>query len=450
MTAHEINFDGLVGPSHNHAGLSLGNIASFSHAGTVANPRAAALQGLAKMQALAQRGFTQAILPPHLRPDVALLRSIGFSGTDAQVLASAARTAPMLLAAAWSASPMWAANAATVSPSADTADGLTHFTVANLNATLHRSREAPQTLRILQAIFHDDTHFVVHPALPATPAFSDEGAANHGRLCRSHGEAGIEMFVHGRSHFGAAQQLPHRFPARQTLEAGQAIARRHGLAPQRTVHLRQNPHVIDQGVFHNDVIAVTNGPVLFYHALAFADDASNLAALQAALASTGTQLQAIRVEEHVVPVADAVGSYLFNSQLLTRPGGGMTLVTPQECHENAVVERYIRQLLASGGPIDEWLSFDLRQSMGNGGGPACLRLRVVLTDAQLRAMHPGVLLTDRLHTALIAWINRHYRDRLAPADLADPSLAVENYVAMEELGSLLDLPGLYDLSGAQF
>jgi len=447
MTAREINFDGLVGPSHNHAGLSFGNVASSAHAGNIANPRAAALQGLAKMQALARRGFAQAVLPPQSRPNLPLLHSLGFAGTPAEILASAGRSAPMLLAAAWSASPMWAANAATVSPAADTADGRTHFSVANLQGTLHRSCEPQQTQRILQAIFDNDTCFAVHPALPATPAFADEGAANHGRLCVSHGDSGVELFVHGRAHFDSSIAQPRHFPARQTLEAGQAIARRHGLSTRRTVHLQQNPCVIDQGAFHNDVVAVTNGTVLFYHALAFVDEAAGLAALQIALASTsaGAMLQPVRVAADAVSVADAVGSYLFNSQLLTRADGGMTLVTPLECQENPAVARYLEQLLSSGGPIDEWLCFELRESMRNGGGPACLRLRVVLTDTELRAMHQGVLLTDGLHDDLAAWVGRHYRDRLAPADLADPALASEIGVALAELSGLLGLPGLYDV-----
>ena len=446
MSAREFNFDGLVGPTHNHAGLSFGNVASASNSNSIANPRAAALQGLAKMHALAQRGFAQALLPPQKRPDFGLLRAAGFYGTDAELLAKAQREAPVLLAAAWSASPMWTANAATVSPAADTADGRTHFTVANLNSKLHRSREHRQTLRTLQAIFSDPAHFAVHAALPGTPAFGDEGAANHGRLCADHGTPGVELFVYGRSEFDASVGAPSRFPARQTLEAGQAIARRHLLALERVVHLHQNPQVIDQGVFHNDVISVTNGRVLFYHEAAFADEAGSLARLHAAIAPLGAALQAVRVPASVVSVADAVGSYLFNSQLLSRADGGMTLVIPRECEENPAVAAYLGTLLDSGGPINELLSFDLRQSMRNGGGPACLRLRVVLTDAQAAAMHQGVLLTAALHARLVAWVERHYRDRLSPSDLTDPALVAEVDAALDALADILGLPSLYHLA----
>jgi succinylarginine dihydrolase len=443
-TVREYNFDGLVGPSHNYAGLSFGNVASFNNVKSMSNPRQAALQGLAKMRALAQRGFAQGLLPPQCRPNFALLRSIGFGGSDADVVARAYRDAPAILSSAYSASPMWTANAATVSPSADTHDGKVHLTVANLNSKLHRSYEHTQTERSLRAIFHDQRHFAVHAALPGTPAFGDEGAANHGRLCAEHGARGVEMFVYGRIEFDAAAPAPRKFPARQTLEASQAVARLHDLHDGCAVFVQQNPEVIDQGVFHNDVISVANGDVLFYHEQAFLDEQAALAALGGALAAQGAQLKPVRVGTDHVSVADAVSSYLFNSQLLSKPDGTMALVVPQECRENAAVARYLDELIGSGGPIDELLSFDLRQSMRNGGGPACLRLRVALSPAEAAALHQGVLMTEALYEKLVAWVGQHYRDRLEPQDLADPQLAIEINTALDELSGILHLPGLYN------
>lgn len=443
--AREFNFDGLVGPSHNYAGLSFGNVASFSNVRSSSNPRQAALQGLAKMRELAARGFAQAVMPPQGRPNFRLLRSLGFSGTDADVLARAYREAPVILACAWSAAPMWTANAATVSPSADSLDGRVHFTAANLNNKLHRSEEHVQATRTLRAIFGNSEHFMVHDPLPSVPAFADEGAANHTRFAASHGAAGVEFFVYGRVEFDPSAPAPKKYPARQTLEASQAIARLHGLDPARTVFASQNPDVIDQGVFHNDVIAVGNGNVLFYHEQAFADEAGTLDALRRALAVAGTELHPVRVATSQVAVGDAVASYLFNSQLLSKADGRMALVVPHECRENAAVADYLAGLLAGRGAIDELIEFDLRQSMRNGGGPACLRLRVALTDAEAAAMHQGVIMTEALYAQLVAWVERHYRDRIETQDLMDPQLALECTAALEELTRILGLPGLYDL-----
>ena len=444
--SREFNFDGLVGPSHNYAGLSFGNVASFSNVKSASNPKQAALQGLAKMRALAARGFAQALLPPQARPNFRLLRSIGFAGSDADVLARAYRESPVILACAYSASPMWTANAATVSPSADTFDGRTHFTAANLNNKLHRADEHAQSTRTLRALFGNEQYFAVHDALPPTPAFGDEGAANHTRLCSSHGAKGVEFFVYGRTEFDPSAPAPKKYPARQTFEASQAIARLHGLDAGHTVFAVQNSDVIDQGVFHNDVIAVGNGNVLFYHEQAFHDEAAVLNKLRAAMDGVGAELMPIRVDTRVVSVADAVASYLFNSQLLTKPDGAMALVIPQECQENLAVARYLEQLVAGGGPVDELIHFDLRQSMRNGGGPACLRLRVALTDAEAGAMHQGVIMTETLYATLVAWVEKYYRDHLEPKDLADPQLAIECQGALEELTRILKLPDLYDLT----
>jgi len=440
VSTFEANFDGLVGPTHNYGGLSRGNVASLAHDGAASNPKQAALQGLAKMKALAERGFRQGVLPPQERPDIAALRRLGFSGADSDVLRAAARSTPQLLPQVGSASCMWAANAATVSPSADTRDGRVHFTPANLNSKFHRSIEHPTTARILQAIFPAGRHFAHHTALPDCALFGDEGGANHTRLCAEYDAAGVELFVYGRAMSGNGP-APHRFPARQTREASEAVARLHGLASGRTVFALQNPTAIDAGVFHNDVIAVGNRNVLFFHAQAFHDKADVLAACARALCDT--PLVAIEVPEATLSLQDAVASYLFNSQLLSRADGKMLLVVPEECRRNAKVASYLDGLLLSGGPIAEVLAFDLKQSMQNGGGPACLRLRVVLNDLEAAAVTPGVWLSETLYPRLTAWVERHYRDRLTEADLADPQLLLESRTALDELTRILGVGAVY-------
>lgn len=454
-TAREVNFDALVGPTHNYAGLATGNIASATHAGARSSPRAAARQGLDKMRRLVALGLTQGVLPPQERPHLPTLRALGFTGDDAAVLRRAAREAPALLSAVCSASSMWCANAATVSPSADTADARVHFTPANLNTHFHRHLEPPTTTRVLRAAFPDPRRFVVHDPLPSTPAFADEGAANFMRLCAAHDAPGLEALVYGRHGIEKATTdgadhpagwAATRFPARQTLESCQAIARRHALDPARTLFIRQNPRAIDQGVFHNDVIAVANANVLFSHEEAFAPG-EEPRLLEACRVHLADRFIHVRVPSSRVSVADAVRSYLFNSQLLsipTRPDGRMILVAPTECEHHPAVRPWLDELVATDGPIAQVVYVDVRQSMNNGGGPACLRLRVVLTEPELAAINPGVLLTDALAARLERWIDAHYREHLLVADLADPTLVTESRAALDELTTILKLGSIYD------
>ncbi|UYM56277.1 N-succinylarginine dihydrolase [Leclercia adecarboxylata] len=437
MKAREVNFDGLVGLTHHYAGLSFGNEASTKHRIQISNPRLAAKQGLLKMKALADAGFPQAVIPPQERPNVAVLRQLGFTGSDEQVVEKAGTQMPQLLSAASSASSMWVANAATVAPSADTLDGKVHLTVANLNNKFHRASEAGTTEQVLRAIFRDESRFSVHTALPQVAMFGDEGAANHNRLGGDYGEPGLQLFVYGRDE--GTGPAPARYPARQTLAASQAVARLNQVNPGQLMFAQQNPLVIDQGVFHNDVIAVSNRQVLFCHEQAFVHQS----ALLHALGDRVPGFMPIEVPTEAVSVQDAVATYLFNSQLLSRDDGSMMLVLPQESQNHPGVWRYLNQLVAEDNPISELRVFDLRESMANGGGPACLRLRVVVTPEEQRAVNPAVMMNDTLFNTLNDWVDRYYRDRLTQADLVDPQLLREGREALDALTRILQLGSVY-------
>ena len=440
VRAVEANFDGLVGPTHNYGGLSEGNLASARNEGLVSSPRQGVLEGLAKMKRLAGSGLVQGLLPPHERPYLPLLRRTGFSGSDAAVIEAAWKTAPGLLRKACSASPMWAANAATVSPSADTADRRLHLTPANLLTTLHRSIEGEQTRRALQWAFPDTGRFAVHDVLPMQPDFADEGAANHVRLCAEQGGPGVEIFVYGRE---AGEAWSGKFPARQTLEACQAVARSHGLDPARTVYIRQSSEAIAAGAFHNDVVCVGTRTTLFFHELAFADREAALTDIRKA-AEGLFEPDFVEVPEAEVPVGDAITSYLFNSQLLEWPGEDrLVLIAPKETEETATTRAYCAAMIAGNGPIGRVEFVEVRQSMRNGGGPACLRLRVVLTAEERAAVAPQALMSDTLYDTLVAWAGKHYRDRLEPNDLADPALLRESREALDALTGILGLGGDY-------
>ena len=412
---HEINFDGIVGPSHNYAGLSLGNLASARNAGEVSRPRAAALQGLQKMRANIGLGLVQGIFLPQPRPAHDWLAGLGTTIEDAEL---------HVAANAMSASSMWAANAATVSPSPDTADGKCHLTVANLKTMPHRSHEWPATLAQLRMAFSNGA-FAVHGPVP--PAYGDEGAANHMRLTSSHGEPGVEVFVYGVS--GGP------FPARQHVEASKAIARLHRLEPSRTVFAAQSEEAIAAGAFHNDVVAVANGPVLFAHEKAFADRD----ALVSELAGKVDGFELVEVPDAEVPLADAIRSYLFNAQLVTPPDGAMTLVAPTECRDTPSVAGWIERHLASNGAIRRVNFVDVRQSMANGGGPACLRLRVACDPTDV---DPRFLVDEAKIDRLSEVIAQHWPEEISSDEIQSAPLIADIERARGALLQLLDLQQL--------
>lgn len=443
--SHELNIDGLVGPTHNYAGLSAGNLASGQNKGRRSNPKLAALQGLGKARTLMNMGLSQAIMPPQERPFLPALRQLGFQGNDADIVESAAQTAPALIRAVSSASSMWAANAATVSPSVDSADGKVHISPANLLSMPHRALEAQSGVKILRAMFSDETRFKVHDPLPANPLFADEGAANHNRLSDRHGAAGLQVFVHGRVGANHNATDGHtRLPARQTLEASEAIARRHGIAQGQALHIAQSARAIDGGAFHNDVVCVSNGPVMLFHEYAFDDVDAVKAQISQSAAALGFEPKFIMARAKDMPLEDAIKSYFFNSQLITKPDNTMALILPIDAQETPSANAFAQSCLAGDNPITEVIYLDLRQSMRNGGGPACLRLRAVLTEAELAVMHQAVLLDEGKISALEGWVETHYRDRLDPPDLGDPSLMDESQTALDALTRILQLGSLYD------
>lgn len=415
MPLLEINFDGIIGPSHNYAGLSPGNLAATRNQGAVSSPRAAALQGIAKMRANLALGLAQGILLPHARPDHRWLAGLGLGYADAP---------PHSQAQALSASAMWAANAATVSPAPDTADGKCHLTVANLVTMPHRSHEWPETLAQLRLAFANPG-FVVHEPVPAP--FGDEGAANHMRLAARHDAPGVEVFVYGIS--GGP------FPARQHPDASAAVARRHGV--RRSLFVQQSEEAIAAGAFHNDVVAVANGRVLFAHEQAFAEKDRFYSDLRAAL----PEVEIVEVPASRVSLADAIGSYLFNAQLVTLPSGEMALIVPAEARNTPSVWNWLEAHVVGNGPIRRVEVVDVRESMANGGGPACLRLRVVADPATIdpRFLVDGAKL-DRIGQVIEA----HWPEAITQGEISDPGLIARIEAARRALLEALEIVELID------
>lgn len=443
-----VNWDGLVGPTHHYAGLSFGNVASAKNRGRVANPRAAALQGLEKMRVMAGKGSPQCLLPPHGRPHLDFLRRLGFSGSPSRLLEAAYRVDPSLVAIAWSASSMWTANAATYSPAWDHEDGVARIVPANLIATPHRSLEAPVYEAWLRRFFPEQAGFRCQHPLPADSRYGDEGAANHIRFSpagEGSGSPGLHLFVHGRGGTGMGKggADANRYPARQSLAASQALVRLHALPEEQVYHLRQSPAAVNAGVFHNDVISVGWDDLWWVHEQAYVHGAEEIKRVAAGYKRLyGSSLKVWKVSARRLTLGEAVKTYLFNSQIYTLPDGGKGLVCARECRENSRAWDILREGL-DGGWLREVEILDLRQSMRNGGGPACLRWHTDLTPSQWEALPAGLKMDGKKIAALESWVGKYYRDRLSERDLLDPGLMGETRKAFQALESLLALPGLY-------
>lgn len=443
-SAFEVNFDALPGPTHFYGGLSQGNLASNESKGEVSFPKQAALQSLSKMQFLYKLGVKQAILPPQERPFLPAFKQLGFTGTTEATLTGAKRQAPWLVSQLSSSASMWAANSCTVSPSIDSDDSHLHFTPANLAANYHRSVEAEATARVLKTLFPNPVFFEHHDPLPSVNLFWDEGAANHTRFCRQYQSPGVQLFVYGAS-FTEDSMKPQVFPARQTKEASEAIVRLHRLFPDHYVLAHQSADAIDAGAFHNDLLSVGNLNLFLLHEKSFFDQTNVLESLKKRVSQfCDTELQIVQYSEEQLPLKEAIQSYFFNSQIVSLPDGSMAVIAPIECQNNVYAKKCFQELLeANDNPISAVHYIDLRQSMKNGGGPACLRLRVVLNEEELKEVLPTVFLNDTLYERLVGFVNLHYPDRLTAEQLSSPELYAKSCQALDELTKILNLGKIY-------
>jgi succinylarginine dihydrolase len=279
----------------------------------------------------------------------------------------------------------------------------------------HRSHEWTATLAQLRIAFADPA-FAVHEPVPAP--FGDEGAANHMRLAASHDAPGIEVFV-----FGIAGGP---FPARQQLDASKAIARGHRLDPARTLFFQQSDAAIAAGAFHNDVVAVANERTLFAHEQAFADRDGFYARLREAM----PDVEIVEVPADRVSLTDAIQSYLFNAQLVSTAGGVQTLTVPGETRDNPRVWAWLQDYVAGNGPIRAIQTVDVRESMANGGGPACLRLRVVADPA---TVDPRFLVDAATLDGIAGVVEAHWPKAIAFDAIGNPALVAEIEAARHAL-----------------
>ncbi|MDA9068589.1 N-succinylarginine dihydrolase [Gammaproteobacteria bacterium] len=431
----EINFDGLIGPTHNYAGLSQGNLASQKHLNQTSNPQAAALQGLDKMRIIMEQGIPQGFFLPHERPNLITLRGLGFGGTDEEVISRVAKQDPALLKNVYSASSMWAANAATFSPSIDSYDQTIHITPANLNTMFHRSIEPEFTKMQLQLMFGSIAK--IHDPVSNISGYGDEGAANHLRVTAQHLKPSFQIFVYGNSAFESNQGVI----ARQAQEISQAVAAQHQLDPDLTLFLKQNNLAIESGSFHNDIVSLANEEVFIFHQEAFADRVE-LERVLHHLKEHVKGFHPIEILSADISLDNLVSSYLLNSQLITLENNQMMMLLPEEVQNHSNCMRWLDEIKSSS-PIKLIEFVDIRQSMMNGGGPACLRFKTVVNDEEFSQVNQKFLLNPKKLMDLRSLVSKHYRDNLNPEDLMDIQLMEESYTFLDELTQLLDLGSIY-------
>ena len=429
----EINIDGMIGPTHHFGGLGVGNIASLASQNSIANPQAAALEGLAKMELVASVGVGQYYLPPPERPNWLWLESLGFGGDRRDALKRCLDEAPNVLSAAYSSAFMWTANAATVAPSSDTQDGFLHLLPANLCCNLHRGQEAIERRDQLQAMFSNVKNACVHEPLPSVFALRDEGAANHMRLCGTDGRNAIHVFVYGPNE---SQQT--RFTPRQSELAARRVASCLRLNQRDCVFVQQTPQAINAGVFHNDVIAMSNRNMLIYHELAFENSARVVETIgQRFREKTGERLEDHCISDADLRLEEAVQTYLFNSQLLTVDSDQMDLLCPIQCVNSPSVLSLVNDWVSKEKSRIRRVSYlHLDQSMKNGGGPACLRLRAMLTESEFTELDDRFEVTNERLEKLREEVKTRYPSTLKLSDLACSDFAEESVAISKAIAGL--------------
>ena len=433
----EVNFDGLIGPTHNYSGLSEGNNASKENYSSPSNPKKAALQGIKKAETLISYGSRQGFFLPHERPFIPGLKKLGFNGTDEEILSLAFRHSKVLLNNFSSASSMWAANAATISPSPDTQDNKIHLTPANLNSMFHRSIETEFTYQQCKIIFPKE-YFEIHNPAVSISGYGDEGAANHLRISKSDNEKGFEIFVYGESGFKIDKTLVKR----QALEVSRSIAINHKLDMENTFFLQQKHQAIEEGSFHNDIVSLSNKNVFIAHEDAF-QNRDDLKKMLNILESKIDNFQYIEISNSEIPLKDIISSYLLNSQLITNVDNEMQLILPDEVKEYDNCLSWLDKLKQiSDVKLFDYV--DIRQSMMNGGGPACLRLKVILNDEELESLNQNFLMNNERLESIKLLIEKEYRDVLYPDDLKDPSLLDESRRVLDELTKIFGTGSIYE------
>ena len=257
-------------------------------------------------------------------------------------------------------------------------------------------------------------------------------------MSAQHLKPGFQIFVFGSTAFDAH----HDIIARQAEEISQAVSTQHQLDPDRVLFLKQNEQAINSGSFHNDIVSLANEEVFIFHQEAFADRVE----LERVLHHMKDHVKGfhpIEILSEDISLDDLVSSYLLNSQLITVKNNEMMMLLPEEVQNHPNCMRWLDEIKSSS-PVKHIEFVDIRQSMMNGGGPACLRFKTVVNNDEFDKINKKFLLSPKKLMDLRALVSKHYRDQLNPEDLLDIKLMQESYTFLDELTQLLDLGAIYN------
>ena len=317
----------------------------------------------------------------------------------------------------------------------DNIDNAIHITVANLNSMMHRSIEPKFTYKMLKRILNKKVN--INKSLLNLPNIGDEGAANHIRIAERHNVPGYQIFVYSSENISHAKTIE-----RQSLIGSKLIARKNCVEDQRVFYLQQSNRAIRYGSFHNDIVSTANENIFIYHEEAF-ESTQELKVILAKLKKLVPNFKPIKILNSEIDLQTIVSSYLLNSQLISLPSGGMMFLLPSEVKQYPNCMQWLEKISAEE-EIKKIKFIDVKQSMRNGGGPACLRLRMIFNENEISSVNKNFLLDDNKIDLLTNLIENKYRDRLQPDDLLDPNLADESLEILDALTKIFKTGSIYN------
>ena len=366
----QVFIDCMPGPTNHFGGHAFGNMASMTAKGQHSNPKKAALEWIEKINKLKKIGAYQLILPPHRRPLAHYLKHPQLNELSSGFI--------------------WMANAGHFIPNSDTSKRYHQFIPANMNATYHRKYEHMFNTYWIKQILKNIPHQLHGPL-----SSDDEGAANTVRLWNK--DIGIHVAVYGHKNT--------HFPSRQNEDSIKELQEKTNILT--LFKLQQKSIAIDHGVFHNDVICFGFKNTLFCHEHAFENQNEKLNNLKKIFhQKTNENLTIIEIKESELTLDECISTYLFNSQVIIQKNN-IILLCPSTVKRNNKSLSITNQWQQKGYFSDVQY-IDIKSSLMNGGGPACLRLCMYLNGNEIKKIPKQFWASENKIKELTKFINTEY------------------------------------------